>query len=136
MDARKKAIFAFQFVKPILQTITHLVQYTVLEIRFCSVKCTTVTVTSKISSISIPSQQAMQATAMVYENKPLQKLLNWNEFMNVSKVLFNCLIYQQAELEQPPFSIYAMNVCNTTVLTRELKPLEAPFLSTNDPPFL
>ena len=29
-----------------------------------------------------------------------------------------------------------MNVCNTTVLTRELKPLEAPFLSTNDPPFL
>ena len=76
MDARKQAIFAFQFVEPILQTITHLIQYTVLEIRFWYVKCTTVTVMSKISSISIPSQQAMQATVMVYENKPLQKLLN------------------------------------------------------------
>ena len=26
MDARKSAIFAFQFVKPILQTITYLIQ--------------------------------------------------------------------------------------------------------------
>ena len=26
MDARKSAIFAFQFVKPILQTITHLIR--------------------------------------------------------------------------------------------------------------
>ena len=124
----KKAILAIQFVKPILQTITHLevvyvtignpafflllyltgvhfrgewqyvgdvsdqkssvdkselekqvvsdcIQYTVLEIQFWSVKCTTVTVRYvKISSISIPSHQAMQAIAMVrlYENKPLQ----------------------------------------------------------------
>ena len=30
MDARKSAIFVFQFVKPILQTITQLLQYTVL----------------------------------------------------------------------------------------------------------
>ena len=30
MNARKSAIFAFQFVKPILQTITQLIQYTVL----------------------------------------------------------------------------------------------------------
>ena len=56
MDACKSAIFAFQFVKPrileslvslvkpILQTITHLIQYTVLEIRFWSVKCTTITI--------------------------------------------------------------------------------------------
>ena len=75
MDARKSAIFAFQLVKPILQTITHLIKYTVLEIQFWSVKCTTVTVRYvKISSISIPSHQAMQAIAMVrlYENKPLQ----------------------------------------------------------------
>ena len=74
MDARKSAIFAFQFVKPILQTITHLIKYTVLEIQFWSVKCTTLTVWyAKISSISIPSYQAMQAIAVrLYENKPLQ----------------------------------------------------------------
>ena len=77
MDARKSAIFAFQFVKPILQTITHLMQYTVIEIQFWSVKCTTVTVRYvKISSISIPSHQVMQAIAMVrlYERKPLQNI--------------------------------------------------------------
>ena len=77
MDARKTRIFAFQFVKPVLQTITHLIQCTVLEIRFWFVKCTTATVHYvKISSISIPfyQHQAMQAIAMVrlHENKPLQ----------------------------------------------------------------
>ena len=44
MDARKSAIFVFQFVKPVLLTITHLIQYTVLEIQFWSAKCLTVTV--------------------------------------------------------------------------------------------
>ena len=44
MDARKSTIFVFQFVKPILQTVTHLIQYRVFEIQFWSVKCTTVTV--------------------------------------------------------------------------------------------
>ena len=44
MDARKSAIFASPFVKLILQTIAHLIQYTVLEIQFWSVKSTTVTV--------------------------------------------------------------------------------------------
>ena len=34
MDARKSAIFAFHFVKQILQAITHLKQYTILEIQF------------------------------------------------------------------------------------------------------
>ena len=29
-----------------------------------------------------------------------------------------------------------MNVSSTTALTREMKPLKAPFLSTNDPRFL
>ena len=55
----------------------------------------------------------------------------------------NCLIYHQAQLEQLHFVllwinvlIYAMNVNSTTALTRELKPLEAPFLSTSDPGFL
>ena len=38
MDARKSAIFPFQFVKPILQIITHLIHYWVLEIQFWSVK--------------------------------------------------------------------------------------------------
>ena len=32
MVACKSAIFAFQFVKPILQTITRLIQYAILEI--------------------------------------------------------------------------------------------------------
>ena len=77
MDARKTRIFAFQFVKQVLQTITRLIQCTVLEIRFWFVKCTTATVHYvKISSISIPSyqHQAMQAIAMVrlHQNKPLQ----------------------------------------------------------------
>ena len=73
----KVRIFAFQFVKPILQTILHLIQYTVLEIHLWSVKCCLTTVTvgyAKISSISIPSYQAVQVIRMVGldENKPLQ----------------------------------------------------------------
>ena len=75
MGARKSATFAFQFVKPILQTIIHLIQYTVLEIQFRFVKCTTVTVRYvKMSNISILSHQTMQVIAMVrlYQNKPLQ----------------------------------------------------------------
>ena len=77
MDERKSAIFAFHFVKQILQTITHLIQCKILETRFCSVKCTTVTVWyAKILSNFILSHQhqAIQAIAMVklYENKPLQ----------------------------------------------------------------
>ena len=71
MDARKSAIFAFQFVKLILQTITSLLQYTILEIRFWSLKCTTVTVRRKLEHFfSFPS--GMQAIAMVYEIKALQ----------------------------------------------------------------
>ena len=66
MDARKSAIFAFQFVKPILQTITHLIQYTILEIRFLSIRCTTVIVGyAEISSISIPSHRMKQAIAVI-----------------------------------------------------------------------
>ena len=58
MNARKSTILAFQFVKPILQTITYLIQYTVLENQFWSVKCTAVEY-EKISSISIPSHQTI-----------------------------------------------------------------------------
>ena len=79
MDARKKAIFAFQSVKPILQTITNLTQGTVLRIKFWSVKCTTATVPyPKISSIFIPShllikgKQLQWPMVRLYENKPLQ----------------------------------------------------------------
>ena len=49
-----------------------------VETRFWSVKCTTVTVQyAKISRTSIPSHQAMPAIAMVrlYKDKPLQKLI-------------------------------------------------------------
>ena len=81
MAACKSTTFAFQYVKPFLRTITHLMQYTVLEIQFWSVKLclTTVTVAyTKISSISIPSHQVMQATTYNNgigrpdENKSLQ----------------------------------------------------------------
>ena len=44
MDARKSAIFSFQFVKPILQNIIHFIQYTILEIHFWSLKFTNATV--------------------------------------------------------------------------------------------
>ena len=83
MDARKSAIFAFQFVKPILQLshtlYDHGIRYTVLEIQFWSVKCTTLWY-AKISSISILSNQAMQAITMNRpdENKPLQ-----NDFKSI-----------------------------------------------------
>ena len=72
---QKVRFLAIQFVKPILQAITHLIQYTVSEIQYLSVKCTAVTVRyAKVSSISIPSHQAMQVIAMVrlYESNPLQ----------------------------------------------------------------
>ena len=66
MDVCISATFAFQFVKPILQTITHLIQYKDLEIQFWSVKCTAVTVWyTEISSISIPCHQATQAIAVI-----------------------------------------------------------------------
>ena len=59
MDARKSAIFAFQFEKPILQTITHLIQYKVLEIRFRSVTCSTVTVRKTLEQFhSFPASDA------------------------------------------------------------------------------
>ena len=70
MGASEKAIFAFQFLKPVLKAITHLIHPTVLEIQFWSVKCTTVTA----QEISITSNQVMHAITRVrpYENKPLQ----------------------------------------------------------------
>ena len=64
-------------VPPVLQIITHLIQYTVLETRFWPVKYTTATVQyTEISSTFIPfrQHQVMQAIAMIrlYGNKPLQ----------------------------------------------------------------
>ena len=76
MVARKSAIFAFQLVKLTLKNIAHLIQYTGLEIQFWSVKCTIATVRyAKISSISIPSHQVMQAITIIrlaIWKKPLQ----------------------------------------------------------------
>ena len=73
MDARKTAIFAFHFVKLILQTIKHLTKYTVLEIQFWSARCTTVWY-AEFSSIFIPSYQAMQVITIgrLNEKKPVQ----------------------------------------------------------------
>ena len=102
MDACKSAIFAFHFVTSILQTITHQIQYTVLETRFWSVKCTTVTVRyAKILSIFIPSHrhQAMQAIAMIrlYVNKPLQ-----NVFKRIQHYICIFKLYTQFVRGFPP----------------------------------
>ena len=83
MDARRSVIFAFQLVKPILQTITHLIQQTVLGIQFWSVKCTTATVRyAKISSISISSYQAFLSSG---------KWLQWLDYIKTNhfKMLLN-----------------------------------------------
>ena len=63
MDALKSAILAFQFAKPISETITHLIQYKVSEIQFWPANWTTVR-SVKISSISIPSHQTIQEITM------------------------------------------------------------------------
>ena len=88
MDAGKSEIFAFQLVKSLLQTITQLIQKTVLGIQFWSVKCMTATVRyAKISRIFIPSHQAFSSSnasgkaiatvrLYVYENEPLQNAFN------------------------------------------------------------
>ena len=73
MDARKSAIFAFQLVKRILQTVTHLMQYKVLEIQCWSVKCTATTVGyAKISSNFMERQSAfstnLKKTILSYKN--------------------------------------------------------------------
>ena len=56
---------------------------------------------------------------------------NCSVHTTVSKVLYNCLIYQQAQLERPyfvslskNFLIHVMNVSSTTALACELNPLE------------
>ena len=87
MDAHKSVIFVFQLVKPILQTITHLIQYTVLEIQFWSVKCVTATVQySEISSISIPSHQAFSSSNT--SNKPVQ-----NTFKRIEHYIYLSKLY-------------------------------------------
>ena len=97
MDARKSAIFAFQFVKPILQTITHLLEDTVLQIQFWSVKCTIVIVPyAIISSASIPCYQPMQAIVIIR----LAIYMKANHFKMPLKVLSttytysNCIVYR------------------------------------------
>ena len=95
MDTRKSAIFAFQFVKLILQTITSLIQYTILEIRFWSLKCTTVTVRRKLEHFfSFPS--GMQAIAMVYEIKALQNAFKriWH-YIYLFKLYIDCSIAEK-----------------------------------------
>ena len=93
MDAHKSGIFVFQFVKPILRSIKHLIQYTALEIEFCCVKCCLTAVTvgyAKISRIFIPSHQAMQAILMggLYENKPFQ-----NAFKRIQHYIYLFKLY-------------------------------------------
>ena len=85
---RKSAIFGFQFVKPILQTNSHLKQYAVLKIQFWSVKCVTFTMRyAKISSISIPSHQAMQAIAMVRLRTISMKTNHFKMVLNIFSII-------------------------------------------------
>ena len=64
-----------------------LLQYTILEIRFWSLKCTTVTVRRKLEHFfSFPS--GMQAIAMVYEIKALQNALN---LFSTTYIYSNCI---------------------------------------------
>ena len=98
MDARKSAIFGFQFVKPILQTMTNLIQYMIFEIQFWSVQCTTVTAqyAPKISSVSNPCHQAMQAVAIIIlanymTTNHLKMLLN---VFSTTYTYSNCIAYR------------------------------------------
>ena len=85
--------FGFQFLKPILQPFTHLIQSwnTIHGFRdqFWSVKCPIVWY-AKTSSSSIPSHQALPAITMntVDENKPHQNALYLFKFYSISIILF------------------------------------------------
>ena len=80
MDARKSEIFAFQFVKPIFQTITHLIRSwnTIHGFRDsvlgCKMHDCMIRKIFEHYGISIPSHQAMQEFRMnrLDENKSLQ----------------------------------------------------------------
>ena len=84
MDARKSTIFVFQFVKPILQTITHLIRswntihsfrdsILVFRINYCMIRNI-----FEHYGISIPSHQAMLKFTInrLDENEPLQNAFN------------------------------------------------------------
>ena len=74
-------------------------------INFWSVKCTTTTVRyAKISSISIPFGQAMQAIAMLrlYEKKPLQNVFKRiKHYMYLFKLYNISIILLLKKLNQP-----------------------------------
>ena len=79
----QKCNFCNSVGKTNLQTIAHLIQCTVLQIQFWSVKCTAATVRyAKILSISIPSHQAFSSSG---------KLLQWLDYMKTNhfKMLLN-----------------------------------------------
>ena len=88
----QKAIFAFQFLKPILQTITHLIQYTVLGIQFWSVKWTTVRY-AKIRAFSfIPIKRCNQLQWLGYIKTNRFKM-SLNVF-STTYTYSNCIVYR------------------------------------------
>ena len=88
----QKCHFAFQFVKQILQTTAHLIQYTVLELRFYPVKGTTITVRyGEISSISIHSHQVKQAIPVV--NMKTNQLKMFLNVFSATYTYSNCIVY-------------------------------------------
>ena len=88
----QKAIFTFQFLKPILQTIIHLMQYTVLGIQFWSVKWTTVRY-AKIRAFSfIAIKRCNQLQWLGY-----MKTNHFKMLLNVFSTTYtysNCIVYR------------------------------------------
>ena len=95
MDARKSAIFVFQFIKPTLQTIMQLIRSwnTIHSFRdsvlVCKMHGCMIRKIFKRYGISIPTYQAMQVFAMnrLDENKPLQNA--FNKHVHCQKVFRN-----------------------------------------------
>ena len=68
-----------------VQTMTHLIQQTVLGIQFWSLKCTTATVRYEYFHSFSPGLLEM---ARLYENKPLQ-----NAFKRIQHYIYLCKFY-------------------------------------------
>ena len=88
----QKAIFTFQFLKPILQTIIHLMQYTVLGIQFWSVKWTTVRYAKirAFSFIAIKRCNKLQWLGYMKTNH-FKMLLN---VFSTTYTYSNCIVYR------------------------------------------
>ena len=84
-------IFTFQFVQPILQTITHLIQYPVLGIHFWCVKCTTARYPKIRAFPFLPIKRCNQLQWLDYmKTNDLQMLLN---VFGITYTYWNCTVF-------------------------------------------